>query len=659
MAEVSIDITALQSLVSSLGSAKGEVTGAAGQIKGNLSRVWLSCDSLTALEYGGTVEAWIDDSLRDLNRRLSMARLIQQSTPGMSVVSFDDSILSDASPEEVRRRVARALELMKVDDDDFGKGRDVDPELLALLDQNALDPYFAKALAEQFDPDSLRKYLYNVNRQRFMDTREGPDAIRAFDDKYDALLSGLGTTLGLASRGTGDLAVPGMTKQWTDFITDKGRYRGTGAVNLLSLVVERGQWSADFMVGVYHALRSTEGGEGSQHWAVGGGDFVFDPDLTRGPGQCHLMNDPMYGVFKALQNNPGAMSRLFTGGDTTTVPAGGKDVAVNKELWDVIHERGEMDDDTVTAFMNAITSAIASPPEPGQTAFQPMLADDVKNIGQALQDEAQKAKDEAGPWWQQIGHGFLDLVGLIPVIGEPADFVNGVWYYANGDVINGSLSMGSAIPFLGYAAVGGKWVRRGLDVEELAKLNRLAREGKNVRIFAKDGKILENVDLADPTNFAAERFLSPEELRRWSGSREFMRKVIAGNRFNYFLNPRYKYAEIPLTTRNKLPFRLDSYTPGEAIVSRKLTQFGNITEGTAKGYIDEFVTKYAAGTRIADTAKTRELGIAGRRLQGKMILEVPPQSGEVSEDILTYARNHEIHIVDLNGKDYTAHLFAN
>ena len=348
------------------------------------------------------------------------------------------------------------------------------------------------------------------------------------------------------------------------------------------------------------------------------------------------------------------MGRLFTGGETTTISAGGKDVAVDKELWDFIHNRGELDDDTVQAFMDAVTSAIGSAPAAGESAFQPLLANDIKTIGQALQDEAQKAEDEAGPWWAQIGHGFLDLVGMIPVIGEPADFVNGLWYYAGGDVINGSLSMGAVIPFAGWAVSGGKWVRRGLEVEELAKLNRLAREGKNVRIFTRDGHLLEDIDLADPANFTPDRFLSPAELQRWSGSRAFMQKVIAGNRFNYFLNPRYAYSEIPLTTRNKLPFRLDSYTPGEAIVSRKLTQFGEITETTARKYIDEFARKYPAGTRIADTAKTRELGIAGERLKGPMILEVPPQlGGRIDPAVVKYAESKRIYIRDLNGTFYT------
>ena len=42
MAEVSIDIDAMADLVTSLGSAKGDLAGASGSLKGNLTSVWLS-----------------------------------------------------------------------------------------------------------------------------------------------------------------------------------------------------------------------------------------------------------------------------------------------------------------------------------------------------------------------------------------------------------------------------------------------------------------------------------------------------------------------------------------------------------------------------------------------------------------------------------------
>jgi hypothetical protein len=647
MAEVSIDIDAMADLVASLGSARADLAGASGSLKGSLTTVWLSTGALSPVD---GLESEIDSALRDLNRRLALARLIQQSTPGMSVVTFDDSVLSTADATEVQRRVDRVLDLLKVDDDDY-EMRDVDAELAQLLSENSLDPYFAKGLAEKLSPEGLDRYLNLVNQKRENMFAEGEDATKAFDLRYEQLLRGLGESLGLASRGTGEVGVPGMTEKWTDFIDDRGGAR-TGSVKRLSLVFERGQWSDDFITGIYRSMREIEDDDGPEVWASVG--MVFDPDLEKSPG-ARIIDDPMYGVLRAMRHNPDAIRSLFATGDTTDVQVSDDEkVAVNKELYDFLRHRDGMSDDAAQAFMDAIATAIGSPPELGAPAFQPVLADDLKNIGDALQHEADEAEEEAGPLWSQIGHGLLDIVGMVPVLGEPADFVNGVWYYADGDVINGSLSMGALIPFAGWAATGGKWGKRVLSVEELARLNRLARNGDNIRIFTKEGKLLDNADLTLPETFAADRFLSADELARWSGDQEFMRKVIAGNRFNYFLNPRYTHSEIPLTTGNKAPFRLDSYTPGEAIVSRKLTQLGDITEGTAKGYIDEFLAKYPEGTRIADTPKTRELGINGQRLEGPMILEIPPQTGgRVPPEIIKYAEDNEIFIRDLNGHFYT------
>jgi hypothetical protein len=647
MAEVSIDIDAMAELVASLGSAKADLAGASGSLRGNLTSVWLSTSALSAVD---GLEGEIESALRDLNRRLALARLIQQSTPGMSVVTFDDSVLSTADDAEVQRRVDRVMELLKVDEGDY-EMRDAEPELAQLLSENSLDPYFAKGLAEKLSPEGLDHYLNLVNQNREGMVREGEDATKAFDERYEEILSGLGESLGLASRGTGDVGVPGMTGKWTDFIDDHGADR-TGSVKRLSIVFERGQWSDDFITGIYRSMREIEGDDGPEVWASVG--MVFDPDLEKSPG-ARIIDDPMYGVMRAMRHNPDAIRDLFTTGDTTDLQVSDDEkVAVNKELYEFLRHRDGMSDEAAEAFMNAIAAAIGSPPKLGAPAFQPLLADDLKNIGDALQHEADVAEEEAGPLWAQIGHGLLDIVGMVPVIGEPVDFVNGVWYYADGDVINGSLSMGAVIPFAGWAATGGKWGKRVLGAEELAKLNRLARDGENIRIFAKDGKLLDHADLTLPETFAADRFLSPDELARWSGSREFMRKVIAGNRFNYFLNPRYDYNEIALVTGNKSRFRLDSYTPGEAIVSRKLTQFGEITEDTAKRYIDEFLDKYPEHTVIAPTRKNDALGISGQELEGPMILEVPPQAGgTIPPGIAEYAFENNIRIRDLNGHYYT------
>lgn len=76
--------------------------------------------------------------------------------------------------------------------------------------------------------------------------------------------------------------------------------------------------------------------------------------------------------------------------------------------------------------------------------------------------------------WQAIidilvenGHSFLDLVGLVPVAGEIADGINALWYLAEGDVTNASLSSLSMVPVFGIASTGVKWTRNALKLKKL------------------------------------------------------------------------------------------------------------------------------------------------------------------------------------------------
>ena len=68
-----------------------------------------------------------------------------------------------------------------------------------------------------------------------------------------------------------------------------------------------------------------------------------------------------------------------------------------------------------------------------------------------------------GMSWSDIGHLALDVVGLVPVVGEAADLANAAWYAAEGDYVNAALSAASAIPFAGYAATGAKLAIKGAD----------------------------------------------------------------------------------------------------------------------------------------------------------------------------------------------------
>ncbi|MFF8842160.1 DNRLRE domain-containing protein [Streptomyces sp. NPDC015127] len=78
-----------------------------------------------------------------------------------------------------------------------------------------------------------------------------------------------------------------------------------------------------------------------------------------------------------------------------------------------------------------------------------------------------------------IGHAALDVVGLIPVVGEVADVANGIWYAAEGNYVDAALSMSSAIPLVGYGATAvkaGKYAKKGLDAADSANDARKAED---------------------------------------------------------------------------------------------------------------------------------------------------------------------------------------
>lgn len=74
-------------------------------------------------------------------------------------------------------------------------------------------------------------------------------------------------------------------------------------------------------------------------------------------------------------------------------------------------------------------------------------------------------------WISPIGHGALDVAGLVPGFGEPADLLNGLWYTAEGNYIDAGLSYASAIPIAGYGAStakGARYVDKAVDAVDAA-----------------------------------------------------------------------------------------------------------------------------------------------------------------------------------------------
>jgi len=79
---------------------------------------------------------------------------------------------------------------------------------------------------------------------------------------------------------------------------------------------------------------------------------------------------------------------------------------------------------------------------------------------------AQRDEDGGGGWLSDLGHGVLDVVGLVPGVGEVADLANAAWYTAEGDYVLAGLSAAAAIPFAGWLATGGKAAVKGARAAE-------------------------------------------------------------------------------------------------------------------------------------------------------------------------------------------------
>ncbi|KFB98694.1 putative heme utilization/adhesion exoprotein [Trabulsiella guamensis ATCC 49490] len=137
-----------------------------------------------------------------------------------------------------------------------------------------------------------------------------------------------------------------------------------------------------------------------------------------------------------------------------------------------------------------------------------------------------------------------------------------------------------------------------------------------------------------------------------SAKPEWLQNVQAGNKFNAEQSKNYPYNELYVNKPNGNGYyRVDSYNPATGeIVSRKFTQFADITEATATSYIREAVNKYPAGASIAQVPSSGALG--GKQLQGSNILEIPPQIKPIPQSVLDSAKQSNVIIRDTNGKVY-------
>jgi len=102
-------------------------------------------------------------------------------------------------------------------------------------------------------------------------------------------------------------------------------------------------------------------------------------------------------------------------------------------------------------------------------------------------------------------HWTLDIAGLVPVLGEPADLINGVLYAIEGDGVNATLSVVSAVPFYGYITsgpkIGFKVIQSATDLQSRIVFRWIVnREG--FITFGDQSQLRHVIGLTDPNKRA-------------------------------------------------------------------------------------------------------------------------------------------------------------
>lgn len=155
------------------------------------------------------------------------------------------------------------------------------------------------------------------------------------------------------------------------------------------------------------------------------------------------------------------------------------------------------------------------------------------------------------------------------------------------------------------------------------------------------------------TALSAERVAMYEQLVARSSTPEWLRPLYRGQQFNWQNYDRYVAREVWIDdAANGARYRLDSYSPGEFVVSRRWTQLGEITEVSGKR------NPFEPSLRISDTPGNRsQLGshAVGGGLMGRPVFEVPVQTTPIPQTVLERASQFDITIRDPNGTIYRVH----
>lgn len=524
MPVASIHIPAMADLVAGVERLQRDLPGDRSAVYGRLSYVLLSTESLGPLD---GVLAWADSEIVGLRRRLALARQIQATDlSGSFSVVIDEDLISDRTPEQAAADAQRVAEAL-LDDH-----RDIPEDILELLATSAADPYFAAALAAALPPDQLADFIKDRESIRLdIDAGSaGLDSDREMQLEWSqtqlVLLESLGTAMGVAAHGYGELAPPeGWHRAWIDTISDTSEPLHASRMTLL---MSKGVYPSWMILDAYWAvdLRDMNGDgysyqTGADYWHEISDSYAsYHGAMDPLPGHWGYRQayDPMANLMLALSNNPDAAVEFFSipGNEIQFTGAGGSEHLIDGHLEYLIFGRNWHGEE-----FEALVSAleVAAMPREGGSVGSALVAEDLVAVIEFAEEQQEIYEANKPPLWKRIGHAILDVLGFIPVIGEPADFVNAVWYAAEGDYVNAGLSAAGMIPLVGWAAVGGRWVRT-TRLASRAEFDDLARAGRAGRVGDDDFARLASGTDAAPAfrRFADEANIPDDAIRLRSGT---------------------------------------------------------------------------------------------------------------------------------------------
>lgn len=317
---------------------------------------------------------------------------------------------------------------------------------------------------------------------------------------------------------------------------------------------------------------------------------------------------------------------------------------------------GEVIDDTLQGMWDDVVEAYIANV---MRRLGPELESRDESLSKAQREKArQKARAE---YWNDETLGISGFIGDFLDAKDKGEFLNS-WFNRNvgpdkieeADAkIRKGIKEGDPLLVVEGGGKGlegaGQFARTALMLIGLRET--LAERGPGFRRPGAAEELSEDASLRRGVSSEAPEGNSPPAGN--TGKPAWLQKVEEGQAFNNARAFDYPYREVYIEKPGgkKGYYKVDGYDPvrGE-IVSRKLTDFSRISSQTGVEYVNELARKYPPGARIANVPSSGPL--AGQRLRGQLILEVPPQSGIIPKVVLDTAKARGVVIRDVYGKTY-------